>query len=187
MWQLNGPCTLCIRTVPIFLGTHLSDDCPTPCILSRQLLKVAAKVFANLFFGFRNKAKGPAIAKHAARSAYCKGSGIPQRAEPAWPAVKFCQSFPAPAQMIEFLVGCSAHLLSNFSIVRDRGMPLVKSLGSDFAGMIHPHEAGRVSNLSSAQEILFNACCRIRSGHSGIGGSQGPQCTVNTANKAIDR
>jgi hypothetical protein len=140
-----------------FLVAHFFDDCATPCIVSREFLQMPAKVLAYLSLGFFDEAERPFVAKQSARCTDCKGTGIPDRAEPAGTTAKFSQALMAPAKVISFFVGGILHLLFDTGIACDRRVSLVQALRSDFTSVVDSHQPGSVIDLVSRHELFRDA------------------------------
>ena len=84
---------------------HLFDDRATLRIVFGQMLKMCFEVIANLFLGFGNESEAPFVADDATGRTDGIRTGIPERAQPARLGTQFVNTFFAPGQVVELLVG----------------------------------------------------------------------------------
>ena len=89
--------------------------------------------------------------------------------------------------MIEFFVGRILHLVFDGRIMRDDGMPLIKPLSSDFAGMIDTHQASSMGLLLVIQIRFLNICGRVRSRRPSRRGRHGSKRVTHASEKTVER
>jgi hypothetical protein len=146
----------------LFLDAHALHDRPASCILRRETVQVASQVFRYLPFRFLHESQRPPVTEGTAGHADGEGTCIPQGSESTWRRAEFFEALFAPPEVIEFFCGRLPHVLGNRLTLRDRGVPLVQALGSDFACMIDAHEPGRMPAFTRRQLCVRNSVRRVR-------------------------
>ncbi len=160
-WQAQGAGTFGHVGVTGFVIVHLLQDLAGALVLGWQLLQMALQMGTDLVFGFLHKAQAPAVADNAGAGTNAKRHQIPQRIEKAGVAVQFIQTLLAPGQMILFFLGGNFHLAADARQPCGESLAGIQGLGADFAGVIHPHQAGHMAAFG-----------RIESGNVGAGGGE---------------
>ncbi len=132
------------------LVRHLFEYDATTLIRLPQTLHVAPQMGLHLAFRLGDKPEVGAPSEHPGQGTYRKGPGIPQGVENAGSAIEFAKPKFAPRQMVGLFRGGMAHGGGHRGIPRSECLSLVKSLGGHLAGMIDPHQPGRLPALRLA-------------------------------------
>ncbi len=134
-----------------FVVAHGLDDGAAALIIGRQSIEMALQMTFHLSLGLGYEPQAGAVAEQRGERADAKGAGIPERIEHAGAGPQLLEPGLAPGEMIGFLAGGVKHEISDIRVPREQGLRMVERLGGHLAGVVDPHEGGRLSPVVCRQ------------------------------------
>lgn len=170
-----------------FLVTHLLDDSPAFCIFLGQSVQMTVEVGTHLLLGLGNKAQAPFVTECTTRRADHECARVPQRAQETRTFVEFLQALFTPGEVVEFFIGGALNLRFDIRVAGDDGVALVQGLGGDFAGMVDPHQTGRMRALLVREFGFVEIRRRIPARRLSGRGRNGAKCIVGPGEQPVER
>lgn len=125
----------------LLVGAHLADDGSGTSVLDRNLLHVQVQMPFHLPLGFCNESQAAPVTRKAGDNADGEGARVPQGVQQAGAVIQFTQPLLAPGQMVRFLAGSLFQQGAGARVAGHQCLPVIKALGRDFAGVVHPYQA----------------------------------------------
>ncbi len=138
-----------------FIQAHLVDDRPGTAIVIGQCLQMPIEMRLDLAFGFGQKSQIPFVTQGTSQQAEAEGPQVKQRVEQAFAPPELDNPLLCPGQMLSFFVGGTTQGFANARVATGQGLPLIESLGADFAAMIDPHETSSMPPVHCIQYHLW--------------------------------
>src|SRR5258708_4929612 len=107
----------------------------------------------DLFFSLGNETQARFVSQSTGKGAEDERAQVPNGIQKTAAALEFLQPLFAPGQMSDFLGGGLVHRRFDLRVMRRERRTLVEGLGAPLPGVVHPHEARRISALGFLQGL----------------------------------
>jgi hypothetical protein len=120
---------------------HLLDDGAAAQIIRGQAIEVIREMALDLTLRFRHESEARPIAEKARERPDGDGARVPHRIQQGRTRTELIEPVPAPGEVVAFFRRGVTQRGLGFRVAGGEGLALVEALGSNFPGVIDPHEA----------------------------------------------
>ncbi len=135
--------------MPNLIESHLIHDRTRSHIFHWKNPQMPIQVRLYLALCFSKEPQIPLIPKGPSCHAKRKRTKIPGKIQQTGTPAKLSNTPLCPGQMFNFLIRSNAQGTTHLPVTRGEGLALIKSLGTNLATMINPHQPNDVPTLNS--------------------------------------